>query len=129
MPGCCSAVCAATDWSATRCAGAVVHLQPDLNRRCGQVRIQADYVERYLLEQIQQRDQAALESPAQAPVLTALRQLQDDHYDGLVDRCDYLRQSDRLRSALRVSPPGTSSPPPLPPTVTREPCSRGPWSE
>lgn len=84
---------------------------PTATGGCAKIRIQADYLERYLLEQIQQRDEAALESPAQARVRAALRQLQDDHYDGLVDRADYLRQSQRLRSALRLSPPGTSSPP------------------
>ncbi len=84
---------------------------PTANGGCAKIRIQADYLERYLLEQIQQRDEAALESPAQARVRAALRQLQDDHYDGLLDRPDYLRQSQRLRSALRPSPPGTSAPP------------------
>jgi site-specific DNA recombinase len=84
---------------------------PTATGGCAKIRIQADYLERYLLERIHQRDQAALESPAQARVRASLRQLQDDHYDGLVDRADYLRQSQRLRSALRLPPPGTSAPP------------------
>ncbi len=84
---------------------------PTATGGCAKIRIQADYLERYLLERMQQRDEAALESPAQARVRTALRQLQDDHYDGLVDRPDYLRQSQRLRSALRSSPSGIKGPP------------------
>jgi site-specific DNA recombinase len=67
---------------------------------CGKIRIQSDNLERYLLERIAERDTSAFETPVQARVRTALRQLQDDYYDGLVDRADFLRQSQRLRTAL-----------------------------
>lgn len=69
------------------------------NGGCGKIRIQAVHVERFLLERAAEHDSAALESPVQRRVRAALRQLQDDHYDGLVDRPDYLRQSQRLRAA------------------------------
>jgi site-specific DNA recombinase len=67
---------------------------------CGKIRIQSDFVERFLIERIRERDVAALEEPGQARIRVALRQLQDDHYDGLLDRADFLRQSQRLRAAL-----------------------------
>ena len=67
---------------------------------CGKIRIHGDHLERFLLEQIAERDTAALESPRQARVRQALRQLQDDHYDGILDRADFLRQSRRLRCEL-----------------------------
>jgi hypothetical protein len=70
------------------------------NGGCGKIRIQGDYVERYLLERIKDRDVTGLESPGQARIRSALRQLQDDYYDGLLDRGDYLRESKRLRGAL-----------------------------
>lgn len=67
---------------------------------CGKIRIQSAFVERFLLERIRERDVALLEEPGQARLRAALRQLQDDHYDGLLDRVDYLRQSQRLRLGL-----------------------------
>jgi hypothetical protein len=76
---------------------------------CGKIRIQADYVERYLLERIGERDTAALETPVQARIRTALRQLQDDYYDGLLDRADFLRQSQRLRTSLSAKRDGPAT--------------------
>lgn len=73
---------------------------PTANGGCAKIRIHGEHVERYLLERISERDSAALESPGQARIRGALRQLQDDHYDGLVDRPDYLRQSQRLRAGM-----------------------------
>jgi site-specific DNA recombinase len=73
---------------------------PTATGGCAKIRIQSDFVERYLLERIRERDVAALEEPGQARIRVALRQLQDDHYDGLLDRADFLRQSQRLRAAL-----------------------------
>jgi hypothetical protein len=73
---------------------------PTANGGCAKIRIQADHVERFLLERIRERDAAGLESPTQARIRASLRQLQDDHYDGLLDRSDYLRQSQRLRGTL-----------------------------
>lgn len=67
---------------------------------CGKIRIKSDFVERFLVERIREHDVAALEEPGQARIRVALRQLQDDHYDGLLDRADFLRQSQRLRGAL-----------------------------
>jgi site-specific DNA recombinase len=73
---------------------------PRANGGCAKIRIQSDFVERFLIERIREHDVAALEEPGQARIRTALRQLQDDHYDGLLDRADFLRQSHRLRAAL-----------------------------
>jgi site-specific DNA recombinase len=81
---------------------------PSANGGCGKIRIQSDHVERFLLQRMTERDPAVLEDPASAKIRTALRQLQDDHYDGLLDRADYLRQSKRLRSAL-TPPRGTAT--------------------
>jgi hypothetical protein len=75
---------------------------PTANGGCAKIRIQADHVERFLLGRIKERDAAGLESPSQARLRMSLRQLQDDHYDGLVDRADYLRQSQRLRSLITI---------------------------
>jgi hypothetical protein len=82
---------------------------PTARGGCGKIRIQADYVERYLLERIGERDTAALETPVQARIRTALRQLQDDYYDGLLDRADFLRQSQRLRTSLSARRDGPAS--------------------
>jgi hypothetical protein len=73
---------------------------PTANDGCGKIRIQGDQVERYLLERIKEHDAAGLDSPAQARIRGALRQLQDDYYDGLLDRADFIRESKRLRGAL-----------------------------
>ena len=73
---------------------------PSANGGCGKLRIQSDHLERFLLARISERDTAGLEPPAKAHVRVALRQLEDDHYDGLLDRADYLRQSQRLRVVL-----------------------------
>jgi site-specific DNA recombinase len=73
---------------------------PTANGGCAKIRIQADHVERFLLDRIKERDAAGLESPTHGRIRASLRQLQDDHYDGLLDRSDYLRQSQRLRGAL-----------------------------
>lgn len=73
---------------------------PTMNGGCAKIRIHAGHVEQFLLQRVVERDSAALEPPEQARVRAALRQLQDDHYDGLLDRPDYLRQSQRLRGAL-----------------------------
>ena len=75
---------------------------PAANGGCGKIRIQADFVERFLLERIKERDAAELESPSQARIRSGLRQLQGDHYDGVLDRADFLRQAQRLRAALRT---------------------------
>jgi DNA invertase Pin-like site-specific DNA recombinase len=82
---------------------------PSANGGCAKIRIQADHVERFLLEQIKERDAAGLESDGQARLRVSLRQLQDDHYDGLLDRADYLRQSQRLRSLLEARGGTTTS--------------------
>lgn len=79
---------------------------PTANGGCAKIRIQADFVERFLLERIKERDDTALESVGQGRIRASLRQLQDDHYDGLLDRADFLRQSQRLRVAL-ARPCGT----------------------
>lgn len=73
---------------------------PTANGGCAKIRIQADHVERFLLQRIKEYDDTAHEPPARARIRASLRQLQDDHYDGLLDRSDYLRQSKRLRTAL-----------------------------
>jgi hypothetical protein len=80
---------------------------PTANGGCAKIRIQADFVERFLLERIKERDDTALESVGQGRIRASLRQLQDDHYDGLLDRADFLRQSQRLRVAL-TRPCGTA---------------------
>jgi site-specific DNA recombinase len=78
---------------------------------CGKIRIQSDHLERYLLEKIGERDSTQLESQAQSHVRQALRQVQDDYYDGVLDRADFLRQSQRLRTSLaaRRDPPRTTN--------------------
>ena len=81
---------------------------PTANGGCAKIRIQADHVERFLLARIGERDAAGLESSGEARVRASLRRLQDDHYDGLLDRSDYLLQSKRLRSAIAL-PRGTSA--------------------
>jgi site-specific DNA recombinase len=76
---------------------------PDMGG-CGHMRIRGVDLERLLHELIAARHR---EHPTQVetdPVLTALRvqsnQLQDDHYDRLIDRQDFLRQGDRLRQKM-----------------------------
>ncbi len=76
---------------------------PTARGGCGKIRVHGEHVERYLLERIHEREPAAVEDPASARVRTALRQVQDDYYDGLIDRVDFLRESQRLRTALRAS--------------------------
>lgn len=72
---------------------------------CAHIRIKAEDVERYLLEEIRQRLTTAPLPVLDDPVLVALRlqqhQLQDDHYDHLLNRADYVRQAKRL--AARVA--------------------------
>jgi site-specific DNA recombinase len=72
---------------------------------CAHIRIKAEDVERYLLEEIQQRLATTPLPVLDDPVLAALRlqqhQLQDDHYDHLLNRADYVRQAKRL--AVRVA--------------------------
>jgi hypothetical protein len=68
---------------------------PSANGGCGKIRIDGGYVELFLLERVHERDAAALEAPARARIRAALRQLQDDYYDGLLDRpTTYGRASD-----------------------------------
>lgn len=76
---------------------------PDMGG-CGHVRIRGLELERLvheLIAQSQRRRPALVETD---PVLVALRtqtnQLQDDHYDRLLDRVDFLRQGDRLRQRM-----------------------------
>jgi site-specific DNA recombinase len=82
--------------------GVLTYWCADLLGGCNHIRIKAADVERYLLEEI-----AARAAKRQAPVerdavLLALRlqqhQLQDDHYDSLLSRPDFIRQSARLRA-------------------------------
>ena len=82
---------------------------PTANGGCAKIRIGADPVERFLLERIKEHDDTALESVGQARLRASLRQLQDDHYDGLLDRADFLRQSHRLRAVL-ACPRGPQQP-------------------
>jgi site-specific DNA recombinase len=67
---------------------------------CARIRIKAEDAERYLLEEIQHRLTMAPLPLLDDPVLVALRlqqhQLQDDHYDHLLNRADYVRQAQRL---------------------------------
>jgi hypothetical protein len=71
---------------------------------CAHIRIKAGDAERYLLEEIQSRLAAGLAPDFDDPVLAALRlqqhQLQDDHYDHLLNRADYVRQAARLAGRL-----------------------------
>lgn len=74
----------------------------DLLGGCNHIRIKAADVERYLLEEIAARA-ATKQPPVETDaVLLALRQqqhqLQDDHYDSLLSRADFIRQSARLRA-------------------------------
>lgn len=72
---------------------------------CGHVRIRGADTERFLLEAAVVHAQ---DSPGRAgdedPVLVALRlqlhDLQDDHYDRLLDRADFVRQTERLRQRI-----------------------------
>jgi site-specific DNA recombinase len=67
---------------------------------CARIRVKSEDVERYLLEELAGRVAAGVVTAVDDPVLVALRlqqhQLQDDHYDHLLDRDDYLRQAARL---------------------------------
>jgi site-specific DNA recombinase len=81
--------------------GVLTYWCPELLGGCSHIRIKADDVERYLLEEIDHRS-ASSPVPAETdPVLLALRaQQQDDHYDGLLSRTDFLRQSARLSARV-----------------------------
>ncbi len=76
---------------------------PDMGG-CGHMRIRGGDLERLLHELIVARQDDHPTQVETDPVLTALRmqsnQLQDDHYDRLIDRQDFLRQGDRLRQKL-----------------------------
>jgi site-specific DNA recombinase len=108
-------VCGRCDWMlvSNPLRGVPAYICSSANGGCGKIRIQSDHLERFLLARISERDAAGLEPPAQAQVREALRQLQDDHYDGVLDRADYLRQSQRLRAALGARRDLVSSPAPL----------------
>lgn len=71
---------------------------------CAHIRIKAADVERYLLEEIELRLATAPLPVLDDPVLAALRlqqhQLQDDHYDHLLNRADYVRQARRLSARV-----------------------------
>jgi DNA invertase Pin-like site-specific DNA recombinase len=77
----------------------------DMLGGCARIRIKASDVERYLLEDIGRRIATSPLPILDDPVLEALRlqqhQLQDDHYDHLLNRADYVRQASRL--AARVA--------------------------
>lgn len=72
----------------------------DVTGGCARIRIKAADLERYLLEEISLRVRASVVPVLDDPVLAALRlqqhQLQDDHYDHLLNRPDYIRQAQRL---------------------------------
>lgn len=76
---------------------------PDMGG-CGHVRIRGVDLEQLVHELIADRQKDHPTVIDTDPVLTALRmqsdQLQDDHYDRLIDRQDFLRQGDRLRQKL-----------------------------
>jgi hypothetical protein len=80
--------------------GVLTYWCADLLGGCSHIRIKAADVERYLLEAIDGRARAAPRPAERDPVLLALHlqqhQLQDDHYDNLLSRQDFLRQSARL---------------------------------
>jgi hypothetical protein len=82
--------------------GVLTYWCADLLGGCNHIRIKAADVERYLLEEIAARA-ANMQAPVETDaVLLALRlqqhQLQDDHYDSLLSRPDFIRQSIRLRA-------------------------------
>jgi site-specific DNA recombinase len=76
---------------------------PDIGG-CAHVRIRGMDLERLVHELITERQASKPLEVESDPVLTALRlqmnQLQDDHYDRLLDRLDFLRQGDRLRKQM-----------------------------
>lgn len=76
---------------------------PDMGG-CGHMRIRGLDLERLVHELIAQREQEHPSTVETDPVLAALHaqtnQLQDDHYDRLLDREDFLRQGDRLRQRV-----------------------------
>jgi site-specific DNA recombinase len=76
---------------------------PDMGG-CGHMRIRGADLEQLLHELIAARHRGHPALVETDPVLTALRmqgnQLQDDHYDRLLDRQDFLRQTDRLRQKM-----------------------------
>ena len=76
---------------------------PDMGG-CGHVRIRGLELERLIHELIVEREKRLPTMIETDPVLAALRmqanQLQDDHYDRLLDREDFLRQGDRLRQKV-----------------------------
>jgi site-specific DNA recombinase len=71
---------------------------------CGHVRIRGVELEKLMHELIaaRQRRRPALIETDQvlAALRTQMNQLQDDHYDRLIDRADFLRQGDRLRQKV-----------------------------
>lgn len=71
---------------------------------CGHVRIRGGDTERYLLEATARHLRERRSDSGDDPVLDALRgqlhQLQDDHYDRLLDRSDYVRQTGRLQQRI-----------------------------
>jgi site-specific DNA recombinase len=76
---------------------------PDMGG-CGHMRIRGVDLERLMHELIGDRQKSHPTAIETDTVLTALRmqghQLQDDHYDRLIDRADFLRQGDRLRQKM-----------------------------
>lgn len=84
--------------------GVLTYWCPDLLGGCTHIRIKAVDAERWLLEQIDGRVARQLYPVETDPVLLALRlqqhQLQDDHYDNLLSREDFLRQTSRLRQRV-----------------------------
>lgn len=77
----------------------------DVLGACAHIRIKAEDIERYLLEEIQHRLTTAplpvFDDPVRLPLRLQQHQLQDDHYDHLLNRADYVRQDKRL--AARVA--------------------------
>ena len=89
--------------SSTR-KGVLTYWCPDQLGGCSHIRIKADDTERYLLELIADRVADEQWPVDTDPVILALRlqqhQLQDDHYDNLLGRDDFLRQSARLKTRV-----------------------------
>ena len=84
--------------------GVLTYWCPDMMGGCSHIRVKAVDAERWLLEQIDGRVAHNLYPVETDPVLQALRlqqhQLQDDHYDNLLSRDDFVRQSSRLRQRV-----------------------------
>jgi DNA invertase Pin-like site-specific DNA recombinase len=81
--------------------GVLTYWCADLLGGCSHIRIKAEDTERFLLEEVQRRALEQRYPVEDDAVLLALRlqqhQLQDDHYDNLLSREDFLRQTARLR--------------------------------